>query len=142
MSNNWFDFAEYKPTEFTVSYDIKWDNERHELFYFKMDSIGNFYDKNAVEPISNYQNREIILKETAEKIALKNGLTEKEKPFEYNFILEPNKNNALHIIIFGKPYETVREGNTIKDSFLLLTIDAFTGKVVNVEKKTYKGIID
>ena len=84
----------------------------------------------------------MISKKIAEKIALENGLTENEMPFEYKFNLEEKTKTELQMIIYGKPYETIREGNTIKESFVLLTLEPFTGKVLNVERKTYNGIID
>ena len=141
-SNNWFEIAEEKPIEFVMSYDLKWENKRYEIIYFKIDSLGNLIDKKAITKVHNYKGKSLISKKLAEKIALENGLTENEMPFEYKFNLEEKTKTELQMIIYGKPYETIREGNTIKESFLLLTLEPFTGKVLNVERKTYHGIID
>lgn len=44
-SNNWFEIAEEKPIEFVMSYDLKWENKRYEIIYFKIDSLGNLIDE-------------------------------------------------------------------------------------------------
>lgn len=141
-SGNWFDATDFKPEKFLMVYDLRWsDEDRFELFKFDVDSLGNSNDIGSIKKINNFKGGALISKQEAEIIALKNGINEKDKPYQYKFILSEPENN-LTIRIWGKPYEVTQEGNTVTRKYVYVLIDAFTGVVISVENKSQIPIYD
>jgi hypothetical protein len=141
-SDYWFEIPEEKPNYFQMTYDIKWQNNRVPFLYFSLDSLGNYAGQKfltKINKINNYNQKPLLSKKNIEKIALKNGLTENDKPLEYKFILTQNIKTELQLIVYGKPFETVTDGEKTKASYVLITIDPFTGKFLKKEKKSFES---
>ncbi len=137
-SGSWFEVTNYKPNEFLMRYDLKLkDGERFLVYEFELDSNGNFKKESSIKTISNIKNNILLTIKSADSIALLNGLTEKDKPFTYEFecITDSLQKSRcyLQFSITGKPFERKNNGNEFTEYCYKINLNPFTNEFISKE---------
>lgn len=137
-SGDWFEVPNYKPNEFLMRYDLKLkDGERFLVYEFELDSNGNLKRESSIKTISNIKNNILLTIKSADSIALSNGLTEKDKPFTYEFeciadSLQKSK-CYLQFSITGKPFKRKDNGSEFTEYCYKINLNPFTNEFINKE---------
>ncbi|MCF8428948.1 MAG: hypothetical protein K9G64_02360 [Bacteroidia bacterium] len=135
-SDSWFEVPNFKPNEFLMRYDIKLkDGERFLVFDFELDGNGQLKPKNTIKTFSNFKNNILLTIKSADSIALLNGLTEKDKPFSYEFdcitdSLHKSRCN-LEFSITGKPFERKDNGSEFTEYCYKINVNPFTMEFIS-----------
>jgi hypothetical protein len=135
-------FKDIRPNAFLIRYDLVFtDGPLFRTFAYvelELDSIGNVKKENYSSMMTDYKNVDFISMRSAASIALKNGLTATEQPFEFKFNFTadfaPSKKGKTFLrVTGGHPFETKEElMNGVPSRtyyYRYIDINPWTGKI-------------
>jgi hypothetical protein len=136
----WKALKDIRPTAFLMRYDLVFnDGQLYRTFPYlelELDSAGTIKKMDFRSRMTGYKNIDFIAMKTAASIALKNGLSTAEAPFEFEFrfVNDSLKRGKLILRVAGRPFDIKEE----KDQGWILTtfqfqyvdMEPWTGRVI------------
>lgn len=144
---DWFEVPKNRPNEYSMAYDIVLgDQSRYPFFEFKLNSTGVLMDSTSFVSFSNSKPANLISRFTADSVAERHGLTNKDRPFTYRLEYEPDSlhpgKGRLELRVNGRPFDQQVNRNEITEHFYYILLDAWTGEFIRKKVGNFGVVVD